>query len=328
MPSYGTWRTHIGFAPETSYGSTVTAATVFIPALSIDDYTDDQGIVLDDANRATPTKVFAAYSGVKQGKFGATFPYYPQQSGRFWMKFLGNDLSPTSSNGGWQHNITLNSSANPLSDTVHVFTGSTSFERLFSGAVYESLDFKFSRGTGMATVKVTGISAAPTTSAAITEETPSYSSDFALRGWQGTFALGGSTQTTLIDFEANITRKVELIFAGNNSAYPSAYEAGELDCKGKMKLYGSTSKPYDDYKALTNQSLDLVLVDSTAGNTPGSTINRFEFTASKVIFTKVTPNMTGTYLTYDVEWQAIANSSVGGDSGPFQILTTVTSSSI
>ena len=330
MPSFGSWRAYIGFGTESTspYGSTATA-TIYIPALSYDSYVDDQGVVLDDAPRAVPTKVQNAYAGVRQGSWSATFPYYPLECARFWPRLNGStDLVGSSSDAGWQHTFVMNSSSNPYTDTVIMFTGSTATERRFSGSAYTGLDFKFSRATGMATVKVSAISAAPST--VITgEQAPTWPGattgtgfNSPLRGWQATFDIGGTTQTSLLDFELNVTREAELIFAANNSQRPSAVEFGALDAKGKISFYASTEKPYADYQALTKQSLGLVLTDSL----PGSTTNKLTIQVSKFVFTKVTPNFSGTYLKYDAEFQCLHSSSAGSDSGPFLITTTINSS--
>lgn len=330
MPSYGTWRAYMGFGTEVpgSFGSTVTA-TVYIPALSYDSYVDDQGVVLDDAPRSAPTKVFNAYTGVRQGGWSATFPYYPLQTARFWSRLNGStDLVGSSSNQGWQHTYVMNSSSNPYTDTAIMFTGSTQTERRFAGSAYTGMDFKFSRASGMATVKMTAVSFAPST-AITNEQSPTWPGattgtgfESPLRGWQAVAAVGGTTQATLLDFEMNISREAALIFSANNSRVPSAVEFGQLDAKGRIRFYGSTEKPYADYQANTIQSLDLVLTDVL----PGSTMNKLEILISKAIFTKVTPDMSGPFLVYDAEFQCMHSSSAGSDSGPYSIFLTVGSS--
>lgn len=280
---------------------------------------------MDDAPRGVPGKVQAIYTGVRQGKWGATFPYYPNQVARFFPKLFGTDTVGSSSNGAWQHTFTANSSATPTSDTVFMFTASTAFESRFAGTQYTDLNFKFSRATGMATAKVSAMSFAPTTTLA--EQTPSYTADPALRGWLCVFALGGTTQNTLLDFECNFTREVELIFAANNSQNPIAVEVGALDVKGKMSFYGSTEKPYIDFRAGTQQAMDLLFVDSTNYIQGNSTANRLEMQFSRIQYTKVAPNHGGKYLKWDIDWQAINNTTAGGDSGPASILTTVATSS-
>lgn len=321
--SVGIWRGHVGVATETVYGSTATAPWAYIPVISYDDYTEDMGLVMDDAYRGAPAKVFGVYSGMQQGKVGLTVPYYPNQVARFFPKLMGTDSIGSSSNGGWQHNFLANSSGTPTSDTVFWFYGSTTLgDRTFSGLQWQALDFKFSRASGMATAKLTGIGAAPTTAFA-SENTPSYSSDPALRGWQATFAIGGTTNAQLIDFELNVSREVELVFAANNSQRPAFAEVGALDAKGKMTFYGSTDLPLLNYRNNTQNQLDLLLIDTVGG----STINRLEITGNKVVFNKVTPSFKGKFLQYEVEFQCINNTSAGGDSGPFQCITTVATSS-
>src|SRR5712692_5201023 len=121
MPSsLGIWRAHVGVGTEAVYGTALAAPVTYLPVISYDEFVDDQGIVLDDAYRGVPTKVQAAYTGVRQGKWGATFPYYPNQTYRYFPKLLGTDMIGSSSNGGWQHQGLLNSSGTPTSDTIFV----------------------------------------------------------------------------------------------------------------------------------------------------------------------------------------------------------------
>ena len=324
MPnSYGTFRTHVGFATEITYGTTVAAVT-WIPANSYDDFTDDQGYVMDIGGRAKASKVYAIYPGVQQGKGAYTFNYYTNECARFWARLLGTDTLGSSSGGagggtvtGWQRTFTL--ADLPLSDTVQDFFGSTLGDRSFAGAVYESLNFKFDRKTGLATIKPTFLSAAPTTGPG-TEATPSYGTDAALRGYEAVFSVGGSTKTTLLTFDLTLTRQVELIFAGNNSQKPSGFETGNFDCVGKIEFYGSTDQPYTDYRAGTQQAIELVMTDTTVG----SSYARLDILATKAQFTKVVPDRSGPYLRYAADFQAIHNAT---DAGPLQVITTISTSS-
>lgn len=324
MPaSLGIWRAHIGFAQEVTYGTTVATASVFIPAQTYDTYEDMQGIVLDEAMRAAPSRIYGAYTGMREGRWAATMPFYPNQTGRFLSYFLSNDTIGSSSNAnGWQHNMILNSSANPHSDTIFHFFGSTTAERMFAGAAYESLDLKFSRASGMMTAKVAAKSFSPST-AGISEQAPSYTSDPPFRGWQAIFSVGATTRATLLDYELNIKREIDLVFAANNSQNPVAFEAGKLEMKFKLKMYGSTEEPYTDYRALTQQQMSIQFLDTV----PGTTSNLLQIVGQKAVFTKVNPNHSGKFLTYDIEGEYVHNTSAGGDSGPAQFNLTVATSS-
>lgn len=325
MPnSYGTFRTHVGFASEVSYGTTAAAAQVSIPFLSYDDYTDDQGLVMDVGGRAKASHVFGVYTGVQQGKWSGTAPYYPNECYRFFHRLLGTDTVGSSSGGAgggtvtaWQHTLTL--ADLPASDTIFDFFGSTLGDRAFSGAQCEKVDFKFDRASGMATIKPSYKSAAPSTGPG-TEATPSYGTDTPFRGFEAVFSVGGSTKTTLLTFDMSLTRQVDLIFAGNNSQRPSAVEVGDFDVTGKLSIYGSTDQPYVDYRANTQQAVELVLTDTAAG----SSYARLDILMTKCVFTKVTPDRSGNFLRYDVEFQGIHNAT---DAGPIQLIATIASSS-
>lgn len=322
--SYGTFRTHVAFASEVSYGTTATANQVYIPALSIDDYTDDQGLVLDQGGRSKASHVYAVYSGMQQGKWSGTFPYYPNECYRFFHRVLGTDTVGSSSAGGgggtvngWQHTLSL--ADLPASDTIFDFFGSTLGDRAFSGAQCEKVEFKFDRASGLATIKPSYKSAAPSTGPG-TEATASYGSDTPLRGYEAVFSVGGSTRTTLLTYELSLSREVELIFAGNNSQRPSSVEVGDFDVTGKISFYGSTDQPMTDYRANTQQVVDVVLTDTSVG----SSYARLDLLMTKCVFTKVTPDRSGKYLRYDVEFQGIHNAT---DAGPIQIIATIASTS-
>jgi hypothetical protein len=320
MPnSYGAFKSHFGEAIETVYGTTVGTPTVWVPVSSWDDLSEDQGLVMDETKRGKAALLYGVYSGMAQGSWGITGPYFHNPSARFWARLLGTDTIGSSSNGGWQHNFTL--ADLPLSATAFVWTGSTVAERQWVGSQYSDLTFKFSRASGMASIKVAAKSFAPSTG--ITETTPVYTTDPAARGWQAVFSIGGSTKTTLLDYEISFKRPVDLIFAANNSQKPAAVEVGPLDVSGKLRLYGSTEGPYTNYRANTQQSIDIQLSELTAG----STQNALEILMSKAVFSNVKPDLGGNYLIWDTDFRAIYNSTAGGDSGPAQVFATISTSS-
>lgn len=321
MPPIGvpTWRSHFGMAQEATFGSTVATPTVWLPVNSFDEYDDDMGLVFDEGKRNTPAKLIAVYSGVQQGKYGATFNYYPNEAVRFWAGILGNDtVSAASSNGYWPHTI-IASTGQPYSYTLFDYFGTTGPERQFTGATMDSLNFKFDRASGAATIKAHW--ASMNASTGITETTPVFGTEPFFRGWEAVFAINASTKVTLLTYDITATRDVNMIFAANNSQDPSFAEVGAIDVTGKLSLYASTDGVYTDYRAGTQQPLDIVLTDTLAGSSGA----RLEILLTKAIFTNVKPDRSGPYVRWDVDFRGVTNATDGG--GPFQVLATVATSS-
>ena len=321
MPAtIATWQSHFGFALETVYGTTQAPPTVWIPVTSFDEYDDDMGLVFDEAIRASATKLQNVYQGMQQGKYSNTFNYYPNECARFWAQILAADTIGSSSNGQWQHTIKT-STGKPFSATLFDFFGTTGPERQFVGAVMDSLNFKFSRASGIATIKPHWLSAAASTG--ISETSASFGSVVPLRGWQPVFAIDASTKVTLLDFDLTVTRETELMFAGNNSQRPSDHETGQVDVTGKLSLYASTDGPYEDYRANTSRSVE-VLFNPAATAGAGSTYSVLDILLTNAVFTKVTPDRSGPYVKWDVDFRGKYNAT---DGGPIQVLTTTTTSS-
>ena len=319
VTTYANWAGHFGMAVETVYGTTVATPTVWIPVTSLDEYTDDQGIVYDEAIRASATKLQDAYAGMEQGQYSATFSYYPEQCARLWPLILGADTVGSCSNAQWPHTFKT-STGNPFSATLFDFTPGSTVERQFVGAMMDSLNFKFSRASGTVAIKPHWISAAPSTG--IAESSPSYSAVIPLRGWQPVFSIGGSTKVTLLDFDMTIARPQELVFAGNNSQRPSAAESGQVDVTGKFSVYGSTDGPYTDYRALTSREVRLLLPENDGVS--GSTYSRLDIILTSAIFTNAKPDRSGQFVKWDVDFRGKYNAT---DGGAIQVIATVSTTS-
>lgn len=319
MPASGiqTWKSHFGLAQETAYASTVATPTKFIPVMSFDEYTDDQGDVFDEGVRANATKLQAVYTGVKQGKYGATFNYYPNECAYLWAGVLGVDTVGSSSNAYWQHTLQT-STGQPYSYTLFDFFGSTGGERQFVGAQMDSLNFKFDRASGMATIKPHWITGAVSTG--ISETSPSFGTDPAFRGWEAVFSINGSTKVTLLTYDITVTRDVNLGFAANNSQQPAFAEVGQIDVTGKLSLYASTDGPYNDFRNNTQESIDVVFTDTLAGSSGA----KLEILLTKADFTNVAPDRSGPFVRWDCDFRGLYNAT---DLGPIQVLTTIATSS-
>lgn len=313
-----TWRSHFGFAIETTYAATVATPTVWIPFKDNPEYDDDQGLVADEGIRAVSSKLIDLYPGVHKGSYSATFDYYPNECLRFFAQILGADTVGSSSNAAWQHTITQG--ANPFAATLFDYNGDTgsNLERQFTGAVMDSLNFRFERGSNLVTIKPHWVTGAVSTG--VSETSKTYTTIYPMRGWMPVFSIGGSTKVTLLSFDLTISRETNLIYAGNNTQQASQAESGQVDVTGKLSLYGSTDGAYVDYRANTSRELRVRFPDGTAG----STYALLDILMTSAHFTKATPDRSGPYLRWDTDYRAKYNTT---DSGSIQVVATVASSS-
>ena len=314
-----TWRSHWGIAVESAYASTATTPVLWMPLKENPEYDDDQGYIFDEGRRAVSSKLIDVYPGVHKGSYGATFDYYPNEAARFWPGILGTDTVGSSSNGFWQHTFTQG--ATPPSYTIFDYWGSTDAtgpERQFTGAVMDSLNFRFDRGSNLIQVKPHWVTGAVSTG--IAETTATYTTLHPLKGWAPVFSIGGSTKVTLLAWDMTVARETEIFYAGNNSQQASAAESGQIDITGKLSLYASTDGPYIDFRANTAREIRLRFPDGTAG----STYSLLDITMTSAHFTKVTPDRSGPYLRFDADFRAKYNTT---DSGSIKVLATISTSS-
>ena len=310
------WKAHWGYALETVYAATEATPTMWMPLKDNPEYEDNQGYIFDEGMRAVASKLIGVYPGVHGGSYGATFDYYPDHAVRFWPAILGADTVGSSSNGYWQHTFTQG--ASPYSATLFDYIGDTGTERQFVGAMMDSLNFRFDRGSNTVQVKPHWITGA--VSSGITETSKSYTTLYPLRGWVPTFSIGGSTKVTLLAFDMTITRETNILYPGNNSQQAAAAESGQIDITGKLSLYGSTDGPYTDFRANTAREVRVRFPDGTAG----STYSLLDIIMTSAHFTSVKPDRSGPYLRYDADFRAKYNTT---DAGSIQVLATIATSS-
>lgn len=312
-PSVAIYRSHFGLVREdTGYGSTSsTLGSRYIPVLSYDPgWEDDLERIVDKGIRGAPSMDFAMYTGVSRTRGGYSHYFYPNEVGVFFGAIFSSGVVSGSS-APYTH--TWGSTDVPQSWTLYDFygLGAGSSERKIVGAQMEKLEWTYSRASGAMTLKPSWVGF-PSTD--IAETTDSYGTDIPFRGWQAVMSIAGTTNTRILDFTANFSRSVDLIYGGSNLQAPNAREVGPMEVTGTMSVYASTSLEFDRYVANSTGNFILTATDST---------NVVTFTATDFRIEKATVDRGGNYSRWNVNWRALHNAT---DSGPCSVALTVQSS--
>ena len=305
------YRSHVGWTRETTYGSTSALGTRYIPVLSFDPgWEDELERVVDEGIRGAPSKDFAIYPGISKSRGGYSYHFYPDTCGIFLYGLFGGVLISTGTAGSTH---LFGATDVPPSYTLADFHGAALGETIIRGALFERLDFAYSKNAGTLTAKPSFVGNASTQ---VAETTDSYSTDRPFMGWEATVSATASTAMNLrtLDFNLSIARPVFQIWGGSNTQTPNAFTVGTLEVTGSLTSYGTTFSELAAYQANSTGSLSVTLNDST---------NSLIFTMSNVRFEKVTLDRGGDYSRWTTNFRALHNAT---DSGPATVSLSIASS--
>lgn len=314
-----TWRSHVGFAREATYGSTGTGSVVYIPILSYDEWEDDRERIVDSAPRAQPSKDYFVYAGVNGGRTGYTWYAYLDTMNRFFKDIFGAAATVTQSSAGAHAVHNFGTTDTPLSETIYDFYGVAGAERRWHGMQAERLELKFDANSGAMTMKTVYRGYASSTG--ITETTVAYTCSVPKRGWEGALTLAGSTNNRLLAATFTFAREVGLIYSASNSQNPVNREVGPLEITGQLSFYGGTSSggstdtEYTLFRNNTSTTLSLTFFEASSSNA-------LLIALSNANFAPATLDRGGQYHRWDVGVRGLYNTS---DSGPGYVATTIAS---
>ena len=313
--SIALYRSHTGWIRETTYGSTSALGARYIPVLSYDPgWEDELERVVDEGIRGAPSKDFAIYTGISKSRGGYTYHFYPDTCGIFLFGIFGGELISTGAQGSTH---LFGATDVPPTYTLADFHGAALGESLIRGAIFERVDFAYSKNAGTLTVKPSFVGNASTQ---VAETTDSYSTAAPFRGWEATVSATASTAMNLrtLDVSLSFARPVYQIWGGSNTQVPNAFTVGPLEVTGSITSYGTTFSELTAYQANSTGSLTIQLDDVASTNT-----NTFLLTCSNVRFEKVTLDRGGDYSRWTTSFRALHNAT---DSGPATVALSVASS--
>jgi hypothetical protein len=218
----------------------------------------------------------------------------------------------------WHVGNILNSATAGGQPTSHTFTdfygltGGTP-ARQYAGLQWHEVMIKFSaEGLLEHTSKATGLVpslqvAKPTQSFTTVNPTPS---------WTGIFTVGGTVVSTMADGDLTISRTMELIPAMTGTQQYLQVWLGDIAVKGKLVAVVNDDTELVRMLTNTQPSLDLNFSQGS-----GATAQQLVLHMTSAAYLKAKPNRGKRWVAYDIEFEAVGNSTDVGASGGFGVLT-------
>jgi hypothetical protein len=282
----------------TSGSTTVTSATAAFVAGDVGKSISATGIPTGAviSTRTSATAVVISSAATATGS-GLTLTVGPPQ----WH--VGNVLNSTTSGG--------QPTAHTLTD-FYGLTGGTP-ARQYAGIQWHEVMLKFTaEGLLEHTSKGTGL----VPSLQVAKPAQSFSTVLPTPSWTGLVTLGGTVQSLTADGDLTITRTMELIPALTGTNQYLQVWLGDIVVKGKLVAVVNDDTELTRMLTNTQPSLDLNFSQGT-----GATAQQVVLHMSKAAYLKAKPNRGKQWVAYDIEFEAVGNSTDVGSSGGFGVLT-------
>ncbi|WP_214103236.1 phage tail tube protein [Acrocarpospora catenulata] len=307
-------RRFVGIAKETVPGTAV-AMTATIPIEKFDP-ADDVTMLDDQALRGSMSKQYGQVAGPVASTWDMGGPMFGDAIGHLLFNVFG-ELATTGASAPYTHAFTLLNSGAGQPPT-HTFTDRTGVPATSGARQYpysclseltvtwnaEQLCTWEAKATCWPSV-VPGV--APTNALSSVAPVPSWRAAVGIGGP----ASGGTKVDNISELAMTFTREVTAYHTaeGKQSAYVIA--RGPIDVTGKFTRLAETESSILDYLDNVQPALQVLLSNGGAG---GGLVS-VQVDMAKVGYRTAKINAGGTVFQYDVEFQAIANSTNIGASG-------------
>lgn len=281
------------------------AATDFIPVNSIAPF--DNIKYLDDANwRGSMVETYGTVQGNIHAEFEFGGDVFPDTIGYAVAGVLG-DYAITGASAPYTHTVSTLNSGNGQATSFTLTDYNSYNARQFAGCQFGSVDFKFNAdGLLDYTAMAQGFA-----SVTATVPSPSYSAVTNVPVWTGVTTLAGSVTAKLAEGTINITRPLTPIYTVDGSQAPYQIFQGAVSVDGTLKLIFEDDTDLTRYLTNTQPSLDITFTQGT-----GATQTVVQFTMTKCAFQVAKVDRGQDYVTLDVTYKAIANTTdVGASAG-------------
>lgn len=304
----------IGIAKE------VTPGTAVAPALTVPvdkfDPSDDVTQLDDQALRGSMSKQYGQYAGPIMSSWDLGGPMFGDGLGHLLQNILGG-YAVSGASAPYTHTFSLLNSGDgqPVTHTITDATGipATGLARQYPYSCISELTLNWNaeqlcsweaKAVGWPSV-VPG--APPTNTLSSVPPIPSWRAAVGIGGP----ASAGTLMSDVTEFSITLSREVTPYNTADGSQAPFVIARGPIDVSGKFTQVAQSEQRILDYLANTQPQLQFVLSN---GLTLSALVS-VQFDMQKVGYRTAKINQ-GTIFVYDVEFQAIANSTnVGASAG-------------
>jgi hypothetical protein len=237
-------------------------------------------------------------------------------------------VKPVTAPFSQQFSVLNSGSAQPSSLSITDWQGptATTQARVYPGACLSDLNLKGNAASSVVEYDAKGMgwlsvpaSAAPT---------PIMTGSNAQAAWRSQIGLNGTFQgapiKTILVWEIDIKRELEVIYTGQNSQNPYYIQRGKLTVTGKCNFVAADETPLSYMSNNTQPQLQIILTNGlTAAALLGLQIDvqKAAYTTSKIDRTKPA-------VQYAVEFAGIANTTNAGASGGYSPISITTQNAI
>jgi hypothetical protein len=237
----------------------------------------------------------------------------------------GSGVSITIGPPDWHVINVLNSTSGGGQPTSHTLTdyynsSAGSPARQYAGHQWHEVQVKFTaEGLLEHTSKGTGL----VPSAQVAKPSQSFTTVNPTPSWTGIVTIGGSVISTIADGDLTITRTMQLIPALTGTQQYANVWIGEIVCKGKLMAIVTDDTELTRMLTNTQPSLDLNFTQLSGANS-----QQVIFHMTNCAYLKTKPNRSKQWVAFDIEWEAVGNSTDVGSSGGFGVVTAKLGNSI
>lgn len=317
----------VGIAKETTYGTAITAPTLWIP---IDGPKYKANITpLKDKNlRGAMAGTYAQQQGLRFDELSYKSYFYLDSTYAHFVALLGNPDAVTGSADPYTHKTALyngdgTNAAQPPSFTLFWADAAGKVQRI-PGAVPSSV--KVSLGAdALASIEVSWVGLPATT---VTPPTNTPTSIKAMPSWNSDITIGGTATSKYSSIELEFKRGTEIIPTITGTQTPFAVFGGPVEVTGSLTgVFQNATNDTDWTNYLSNTQPTLSIVTAP----PGDATHAITFQMSQVAYDVTEVSGTNKWQEVKATVEAIANSTdaLSGAFSPAQvILTTPVSSAI
>lgn len=318
---YSSQKQFVGVAKEATQGTAVApTATVLVEKFEA----EDKITWLDDTSlRGSMPKKYGQVAGTGQVEWSLSMPWYADTFGWFAKAILG-DITTTGASAPYAHAIsTLNTGASqPASLTLTHYQGppATYYARAYTGCCLSELTIKGNAESSLITVDAKGIGWPSAIAAATPTSSPS--TEVPIAAWRyalgiGGVASGGTQVKTTGEFEVTIKRELQPIYTGQNASTPYYIHRGDVEVSGKLKFVAPADETPLTYMLNNTQPQIQLLMSNGVTPTSNAAYRALQIDMQNGAF-KTSKIETGqAAIGYDVEFDAIANTTNAGASGGY-----------
>ncbi|MEV0968514.1 phage tail tube protein [Microtetraspora glauca] len=307
-------RRFVGIAKEVTPGTPVAMAST----LPVDkfDPSDDVTMLDDQALRGSMSKQYGQIAGPILSSWDMGGPMFGDGLGHLLYNLLG-ELATTGASAPYTHAFTLLNSGNGQPPT-HTFTDRTALPATSGARQYPYSCISELTLNWNAEQLCTWEAKAQCWPSVVPAVAPTnaLSSVVPVPSWRAAFGIGGPASAgtkvdNITEMSITISREVTPYHTADGTQAPYVIARGPIDVTGKFTRIAEDESQLLDYLANAQPQLQILLSN---GGAAGGLVS-VQVDMAKVGYRTNKINSGGTVFVYDVEFQAIANTTNVGTSG-------------